>query len=161
VLNTRLLGDIVRALDSDVHTPPLDDLNLVLRCLVFIDEAARDLAGVKRRLENLAGDAMTQKRHVIMGVGTFERTPYRPGRHKCVDEEGLWRTVLDTRVVTPDGEILSPLDVVVRAYGSESRESGRIRLTGASPMKIEALGLRPEDFFEQSSRTGWKVQVFR
>jgi hypothetical protein len=160
VLNTRLLEDAVRALDIDVHAV-LPELELVLQCFVIIDEALRDLAGVKRRLENYAGDAMAEKRRVVMGLGTFERTPYRPGRQKCIDEEGLWRAVLDMRVVTSDGEILSPLDVVVRAYGSESRESGKIRLTGASPMKIEALGMQPADFFERSTRAGWKIQVFR
>jgi hypothetical protein len=159
-LNTRLLEDVVRALDIDVHAP-LPVLELALPCLAVIGEALRDLAGVKRKLENSAGEAMIQKRHVVMGFGTFERTPYRPGRRKCFDEEGLWRAVLDTRVVTADGEILSPLDVVVRAYGSESRENGRMRLTGASPMKIEALGIAPDDFFERSPRAGWTIQVFR
>ena len=69
--------------------------------------------------------------------------------------------MLDTRFVTADGEILSQLDLVVHAYGSESRESGKVRLTGASPMKIEALGLDPTTFFEPSPRAGWKIQVFR
>jgi hypothetical protein len=104
---------------------------------------------------------MRQKQHVVMGVGTFVRSAYRPGRHKCIDEEGLWRAVLDTRVVTAEGEILPTLEIVVRAYDSESRESGRIRLTGASPMKIDALGLDPHDFFEATPRTGWKIQVVR
>jgi hypothetical protein len=160
VIDTRLLEDIVRALDADVRGT-LPNLEVVLLCLITIDEALRDLAGVKRRLENAVGEAMVEKRHVVTGVGTFERTPYRPGRYRCLDEERLWRAVLDTRCVTPDGEVLAPIEVVVRAYGSESRESGRVRLTGASPMKIEALGLAPEEFFERSARTGWKIQVFR
>ena len=160
VIDTRLLEDIVRALDADVRGT-LPDLEVVLLCLITIDEVLRDLAAIKRRLETWAGDAMADKRFTVLGVGTFQRTPYRPGRYQCIDEERLWRAVLDTRFVTPSGEILPPLEVVVRAYGSESRESGRVRLTGASPMKIEALGLAPEEFFERSARTGWKIQVFR
>ena len=104
---------------------------------------------------------MPMKRHVVMGFGTFERAPYRPGRPRCIDENGLWRAVLDTRYVTTDGEILSQLDLVVRDYGSESRDSGRVRLTGASPTKVEALGLDPDDFFESSPCVGWKIQVYR
>jgi len=150
----------VRSLDVGVRVE-LPDIDLALSCLITIDDALRDLTGAKRVLENRVGDAMANKRHVVVGVGTFERTSYRPGRYRCIDEDGLWRAVLDTRVVTPDGEILPPLEVVVRAYGSESRESGRVRLTGASPMKIEALGLAPEDFFEHAPRAGWKIHAFR
>jgi hypothetical protein len=160
IIDTRLLEDIVRALDADVRGTLLD-VEVALLSLITIDEALRDLAAIKRSLENCAGNAMVDKRYTLPGVGTFQRTPYRPGRYKCTDEEGLWRAVLDTRLVTPDGEILAPINVVVRAYGSESRESGRMRLTGASPMKIEALGLSPENFFERSARAGWKIQVFR
>ena len=160
LLDTRLLEDVVRSLDVGVRVE-LPDIDLALSCLITIDDALRDLTGAKRVLENRVGDAMANKRHVVVGVGTFERTSYRPGRYRCIDEDGLWRAVLDTRVVTPDGEILPPLEVVVRAYGSESRESGRVRLTGASPMKIEALGLAPEDFFEHAPRAGWKIHAFR
>jgi hypothetical protein len=159
-LNTRLLSEAVRGLDADAAAT-LGDLGDAFRCLVIIDEAVRDLATLKRVLENRLGGAMTQKRHVVMGVGVFVRTPYRPGRHKCRDEDALWRAVLQTRVANGDGEILPQLDVVVHAYGSESRETRRVRLTGASPMKVEALGLDPDDFFELSPQAGWKIQVLR
>src|SRR5436189_5190380 len=99
LLNTRLLSDAVRGLDADV-TAPLGDLVDGFRCLAILDEAVRDLGALKRVLENRLGAAMAQKRHVVMGLGVFVRTPYRPGRHKCTDEDALWRAVLDTRVVT-------------------------------------------------------------
>jgi hypothetical protein len=160
ILNTRLLSDAVRGLDADIRAQ-LDDLGDAFRCLGIVDEAVRDLAMIKRVLENRLGAAMAQKRYVVMGVGVFVRTPYRPGRHKCTDEDALWRAVLDTRVANSDGEILPQLDVVVHAYGSESRETGRVRLTGASPTKVEALGLDPDDFFELGPQSGWKIQVLR
>jgi hypothetical protein len=159
-VDARLLVETVRELDRDVDCD-LVDIDAALWCFVMINDALQDLAGVKRILENKLGAAMVAKWHVVTGLGTFERTVYRPGRHRCIDEEGLWRALLKTRVVTADGEILSDLDIVVRAYGSESRESRRVRLTGASPMKIEALGLDPAAFFERSPRAGWKIQVFR
>jgi hypothetical protein len=160
VTDARLLSEIVRELDVDARAA-IDDLDCALACLVVLDEALWDLAGAKRTLENRVGAAMAARQHVVMGVGTFLRSAYRPGRHRCIDEEALWRTVLDTRVVTGDGEILPTLEVVVRAYGSESRATGRIRLTGASPTKIEALGIDAEQFFEATPRLGWKVQVLR
>src|SRR5437763_15481696 len=120
VIDTRLLVETVRELDADIRGA-IGNLDAALMCIALIDDALRDLATSKRLLENRLGAAMSVKRLIVPGVGTFERHPYRPGRHRCIDEEGLWRAVLDTRVVTGDGEILPPPEVIVRAYGAESR----------------------------------------
>jgi hypothetical protein len=160
LIDTRLLIETVHELDADVACD-INDLEAAFSSLVLLEEAVRDLASVKRVLENKLGALMTDSWYLVMGLGTFERTSYRPGRHRCVDEGALWCAVLNSRYVTADGEILSQLDRVVRAYGSESRATGRVRLTGASPMKIEPLGLDPDHFFDAMPRAGWKVRLIR
>ena len=90
---------------------------------------------------------------------TLERHARGDSGWKCTDEDGLWRLVLDTRIVDEaTGEVLPTHEVVRRAYGSESRETGKLRLTGASPSKVKALGIDPSDFFERGRFIGWSLR---
>jgi hypothetical protein len=63
-IDARLLLDTVRELDRDVDGD-VTDLDASLWCLVLIDDALRDLAGVKRILENKVGSVMPAKRYVL------------------------------------------------------------------------------------------------
>lgn len=157
--DAKLLHDLVNDLDAD-HLEDDDDRNFL--CLEIVGEAIKNLRTIHQRLGDQIGERMPRKRLTVIGQGTYTRSPRREGSTKCKDEHGLWRYVLDTRLVDPEtGEILPQHEVIRRVYGSESRETGEVRLTGASPTKVEAVGIDPEDFFEKAPIVGWSIRVDR
>lgn len=161
--DVRLLTQIIRDVDSDVRAYQYDDefsetIDADLIALELLQQAGRDIADAQKRLADILGDAMGQKYHTVMEAGTYVRSP-RKESTKCMDEEGLWRFVLDTRVVDPvTGEVLPTHEVIRLAYGAESKQTGKVRLTGASTTKVEALGINSDDFFEKGDRLGWTVK---
>lgn len=150
------LAQVVMDLDRDVDwycedEDLSDTLDADLIAWDQLEEANRQLAEVRGRLGARLGRAFPDKRCTVMGSGTYERHAKREGSTKCTDPEGLWRMVLDTRIVDePTGEVLPTHEVIRRVYGAQSKETGLVRLTGASPSKVEALGLNPDDFFEKA-----------
>lgn len=153
------LSELIASLDQSVRGPILD-LDQALIAYGVLEQVNRDLADARKFLADRLGDEMGTKRHTVMGAATFERFARREGTAKCMDEEGLWRQVLDTRIADPDtGEVVPQSDVIVMAYGSVSKETGKQRLTGASPSKLEGLGIDAEMFFEKPDRVGWTLQV--
>ena len=156
--------------DDGTVEHPLHSLHEVLEVLDTIREAKRVLSSVEVDLADHAGERWPKdddgEHHVklveVPGLAAFERHARRDGKDKIKDEEGLARLIEDTHVVDPGtGEVLTPLQVAVRAYGSKSRETGRLRLTGTSRSKLEALGFTKEtldEFFERNPRTGWTIQ---
>jgi hypothetical protein len=153
------LAELVAAIDVSVRGPILD-LDQALIAFGVLEQANRDLADARRFLADRLGDEMGTKRVTVTGAATFERMPRREGSTKCMDEEGLWRQVLDTRIVDRDtGEVIPQSEIIRMVYGSLSKETGKIRLTGASPTKVELVGIDPELFFEKPDRVGWSLQV--
>lgn len=122
-----------------------------------LDETAREIAALRRRLGNIVGSAMPRGPVTIAGVGTFRRSPRRPPA-RPVDDDLLWRLVLDHRVVdSVTGEVLPQAEIIRAVYGSASKETGRVRLTGATPGKVEMIGLDPGPLFEYPDRDGWNI----
>lgn len=153
------LAELMAQLDASVRGPLLD-LDEGLIAFGVLEQVNRDLADARKFLADRLGDEMGTKRVTVMGAATFERNPRREGATKCMDEEGLWRQVLDVRFVDPDtGEVTPQSEIIRLVYGSLSKETGVIRLTGASPTKVEAVGLDAELFFEKPDRVGWNIAV--
>lgn len=153
------LTELVAVIDQDVRGP-LVDLDQALVAFGVLEQVNRDLADARKFLADRLGEEMGTKRVTVMGAATFERFPRREGAVKCMDEAGLWRMVLDTRLADPDtGEMVPQSEIIRMVYGSLSKETGEIRLTGASPTKVEAVGIDPTDFFERPDRVGWTIQV--
>lgn len=137
------------------------DVDKDLTSLAMLDECIGSLQAARKRLSDCVGREMGERHHVVPGIGPFMRQPRREGGTKCKDEEGLWRYVIDTRIVDPEtGEVLPTHEVIRMVYGAESKETGRVRLTGASPTKVEAIGVDPDDFFEKGDivKDGWTVR---
>lgn len=138
-----------------------EDLDVDLTSLAMLDECIGTLQAARKRLSDRVGKAMGERHHTVPGIGPFMRSPRRDGSTKCKDEDGLWRYVIDTRIVDPDtGEVLPTHEVIRMVYGAESKETGKVRLTGASPTKVEAIGVDPDDFFEKGDivKDGWTVR---
>lgn len=157
----KFLSEIVTDLDQAVedYTGPVEDPDLI--SLAMLDEAHKNLGHILRALQDRMGKHLPRTT-VVDGVGSFEAHGRREGSTKCTDEEGLWREVLDTRVVDPDtGEIVPQAEVIRRAYGSKSKETGVVRLTGATPTKIGALGIPSQDFFEDPPFVGFTVKLVK
>jgi len=141
---------------SNANYHSTDDL---AAAFLRLEEANRWLADARRHLSDRLGRAMGKYRDHLAGA-EMVRHPRKEGAIKCIDEEGLWRAVLDTRIVDPEtGEVVPQHEVIVMVYGSVSKETGKQRLTGASPAKIEVLGLDPDLFFDRGEAVGWTVQV--
>ena len=153
----------------DAGPEALYSVREVLEVLDTINEARRVLDSVARDLADHAGERWPCDEEgellpfvEVPGLAAFERHARRDGKDKIKDEELLYARVRDTRVVDPaTGEVLDTIEVLTRAYGSKSRETGRVRLTGTSRSKLEALGFTKEELdehFERNPRTGWTIQ---
>lgn len=154
----RYLEAVVADLDAEVRSGIGADIEYALTACSLVERAFKQLADTKDFLFNRVAEAMPEKRITVMGEGVFERHAKRAGKPTCFDEDGLWRHVLDHRHIDPvTGEVLPQSEVIKRVYGSESRETGQVRLTGASPSKLEALGIDWETFFEKADFDGWKL----
>jgi len=138
----------------------------VLETLATVREAKRILGSIEIDLADHAGARWPKDddgEHPVAfveieGVGAFERHARKDGAPKVKDDDDLYRLVLDTRVVDEEsGEVLGPLDVAVLAYGSKSRKTGKVRLTGTTPAKLRAIGIDPDEHFEAQPRTGWTI----
>lgn len=157
--DTKLLLETLRAIDRACVDYD-GDLETGLLCFGLLEEANRQLADVRQALAGRLAPRMLGKRQTVMGAGTFERHVKRAGAPRCMDDAGLWRAVLDTRIVDEaTGEVLPQHEVILRVYGAESKETGEVRLKGASVTKLEAVGLDPAMFFEKAERVGWTLQV--
>lgn len=156
---TRVLVEATNTVDLAVTAQEWPDTASGLICLELLRGVARDLSVALKRLSDALGDQMGTKHLTVEGAGQFTRSARREGSVKCTDEDGLWRTVLDHRVIDPEtGEVLPQAEVILRAYGVESKETGARRLTGASPTKLDAIGIPSKLFFEQPDRVGWNVR---
>ncbi len=156
----RFVEAAIADLDADVRSGIGSDIEYALTACRVVERAYKQLADTKSFLFNRVAEAMPNKRIVVEGEGVFERHAERAGKPKCFDEEGLWRHVLDHRHVNPvTAEVLPQAEVIRRIYGAESRETGWVRLTGASPAKLEALGIDWETFFEKADFDGWSLKV--
>jgi hypothetical protein len=142
---------------------PFYPVKTVLEALATIRDAKRILTDVDladhvggRWPRDEAGELLPFVE--VPGVGAFERHAKKDGAPKVKDDDDLYRLVLDTRVVDEEtGEVLGPLEVAVLAYGSKSRKTGKVRLTGTTPAKLRAIGIDPDEHFEANPRTGWTV----
>jgi hypothetical protein len=147
-----LLEDVIADLDDNVrHIDPDDDLDIAraVQALLNLRAVRAGLETTEGTFEQLIAKRLTKYRTTLPGVGTVIRRG--KASRKCIDEEGIWRLVLDTRVVDEaTGEVLPQLEVVKRAYGSVSKETGVLRLTGVTPGKVEALGIENTDEFFES-----------
>lgn len=152
-----LTDDIAKAIDAeDVGA----DLGTALTVWQLLADTVKRLADCRDDLAALLAEDMPEKRMTVMGVGTFIRHGKRAGSPKCTDPMGLWREVLDTRIVDPaTGEVMPQHEVIRMVYGSRSKETGDVRLTGASPTKLEVVGLDPDLFFEKQDFVGWNLEV--
>jgi hypothetical protein len=153
--SVRALVEIASELDD---AQPTENLDADLIALEMIQKSIRVLNDVQQRLATALGNAMGGKYRAVDGVGMYERVPKREST-KCMDDDGLWRYVIDTRLIDPEtGEIIPTHEVIRRVYGAESKETGKVRLTGSSPSKVEAVGIDWEDFFEKGERVGWTIK---
>ncbi len=151
----RLYGDSEAYKDGFSSGPNSLDSDLI--ALEAIQRVIGELRNIERDLSTVLGNKMGQRYHSVEETGTYERRA-RTEATKCTDEAGLFRYVSDTRIVDPDtGEIIPPAEVIRRAYGVKSKETGDVRLTGATPSKVEALGIDPDDFFEKGDFLGWTI----
>jgi hypothetical protein len=158
--DARLLAELVNDIDTAVSAGDVGpDLERAVAAWDVIEDANRQLAIARANLANLLGGEFPEKRLTVMGSGVYERHAKREGSTKCSDPEGLWRLVLDTRIVEEEtGEVLPTHEIIRRVYGSKSKETGLVRLTGASPTKVEAIGIAPDEFFEKAPMVGWTIQ---
>lgn len=150
---------------EDVGPEALYSTAEVIETLATIREAKRILSSIEVDLADHAGERWPRDEAgelvpfvEVPGVGAFERHARKDGSPKVKDDDDLYRLVLDTRVVDKEtGEVLGPLDVAVLAYGSKSRKTGKVRLTGTTPAKLRAIGIDPDEHFEAQPRTGWTI----
>ncbi len=154
--DVKLLGEVINDLYTDVdemkqgfsNGPGSLDPDIIAR--EMLDEMIGLLRDIERDLATVIGKRMGQTYHTVPETGeTWKRSP-RIDATKVIDDDGLFRYVTDTRIVDPDtGEIIPPTEVILRAYGVKSKETGKVRLTGATPTKIDDLGIDSRDFFEK------------
>lgn len=145
--DSNLLLELVGDLDRDVHDGSLN-LDDSLACWAAMEEARRILAVSCADLADRLADMMGEKRRTVIDVGTFER--HRKADRKHWDTDDLRRVVLDTRLVTLDGEIIdeSPLDKILDVWNLSAPRITRLR----------ARGIDPDEFCEVQ-RGGWTLQV--
>jgi hypothetical protein len=154
---SELANEIAKAVEEQDYPADLGEALVVWKVL---GEAVKTLADARDASAADLAEDMPEKRMTVMEIGTFIRHGKRAGAPKCTDEMGLWRYVLDTRVPDPEtGEVIPQHEVIRMAYGSRSKETGDVRLTGSSPSKLEVLGIDPDDFFEKQPFTGWTLEV--
>ena len=154
--DVKLLVDLVNDLDKATVDPDMLDSDLI--ALEMLQGARKSLMDIEKELSTAIGNAMGEKRRIVPEAGMYERTPRREST-KCIDEEGLWRYVVDSRMVDPDtGEVLPIHEVIRLVYGAESQETGKVRVTGATSTKVEAVGIDPDDFFERGEWLGWTIK---
>lgn len=155
----RKIGEWIATFDSEASSANYHSTEDLAGAFKVLEQANRWLADARRSLGDRLGREMGKYRDQLAGT-TMVRHPRVEGAIKCIDEEGLWRAVLDTRLVDTDtGEVVPQAEVIVMVYGSVSKATGKQRLTGATPAKIEVLGLDPDLFFDRGEAVGWTVQI--
>jgi len=158
-----------------------DALGLVLAAIDDIDTVAdgwwalqkwQELLGrtgtgteVKQALETRTGDLFESDTETAWDLDGAEVliVRRRPGRQEWHDEDELFGLVRDSRVNTATGEVMSPLDCVLLAYGSVNRKTGLRRLASPKVEGLKQLGIVPDDFREwrPTRKNAWEVSVPR
>jgi hypothetical protein len=152
--------------DVDVLLAELDEFDFEAlpvaehaRFMESLRQWVSTLTDLRDRVEHRLGQRMGEKH-----VDNLERS-YK-SRKRTWDDEGLWRTVLDTRVVDEaTGEIVPQHEVILRVYGSRSKATGEMRMPGrnASTQALEAVGIDAAAFYEDEDDDDrkWSVRVHR
>ena len=123
-----------------------DDRDFI--ALAMIRDARASLMYAERELEQKLAARMDDKRHVIEGVGTFERR-VKKARTQW-DNDDLLRAVLDTRLCDEDGVVIeeTPIDKVLKVWNL-----GAPRVTALRERGIEA------DEFCKAENAGFSIQI--
>lgn len=147
----RLLAETVNsAFDALAnYEPETGELERLAVLKVEADDINRSWVLTREALDNRLGDAMGGFETVVEGVGQIKRHK-KKSRTKW-DKDDLKRAVLDTRLVTPDGELVeeTPLDKVLAVF-----PLGTPRSTAA-----KARGLDVDDFCAVEVKGGWQIEV--
>lgn len=143
----RLLLETVNHLDVDaISDLPTAD---ALTAWAALEESHRVLGQVRSAVTHLLAEAMPEKQHVVMGVGTFIRHGKRDRTQW--DRDMLLRDVLDSRLVnTATGEIVdeTPLDKVLQVWNL-----GAPRITALRARNIDA------EQYCRSEWGGWSIEL--
>lgn len=134
--DVKLISETVQELLKAIEDEHVD-LDQGLVCWNIIEESRKALAVAGEVLAARMAEAMPDKQHTIMGVGTFEK--HRKTSRTKWDVEDLRRAVLDTRRVNPNsGEVVeeTPLEKVLEVWNL-----GVPRITA-----VRGRGLDPDEF---------------
>lgn len=127
-------------------TEPAD----LAQLLADIRDAKKNLAALYDRVEQLLVSVMGEKELHVDGLGVV--VCRRDKSYKDWNHEALLRDVLDSKLVTGDGEIVeeTPLEKVQQVWPLAGYQARR----GA----IKARGLNADDYSNAEAR-GWKIQL--
>ena len=116
--------------------------------LAMIRDARASLMYAERELEQKLAARMDDKRHVIEGVGTFERRQKKARTQWDTDD--LLRAVLDTRLCDEDGVIIeeTPVERLLHVWNL-----GAPRLTALRDRQID-----PDEFCH-AEPAGFSIQI--
>ena len=137
----------LNAADQAVMDESWDDLKEGLVCWALLEDANRQLAGIRAALTKAVAGKMGPKPVTVMGAGTFTRHT-KTDRRKW--DPDLLRAVLDSVVANEDGEMIeeTDLDKVLATWNL-----GSPRLTELRRRRISA------DEFCESESAGWAIRV--